>query len=225
MNSSSWSAATTVPVLLFLLISSIQFVNSEDFKGSPNNSADVRWQLLTKANYSSAIRSHHHLLLLVTVPWCGESRSLMKELASAVSSHQDQLGALKLMFLYRNIERVLAHTLGASEGIGVIYFHHSQSYKYGGRLRVQNILSSVEHAMCLLSKGDPLKPLNTREELRNFLDSTDKALLLLEFCGWTSRLLAKGKSNMTRRVFGPSEEANATHLREKRKQKVDGNGI
>lgn len=133
---------------------------------------------------------------------CGESRSLMKELASAVSSQQDQFGALKLMLLYRNAERVLAHTLGASEGITVIYFHHSQSYKYGGRLRVQNILSSVEHAMSLLSKGHPLKPLKSPEELRNFLESTDKALLLLEFCDWTSKLLAKGKSNMTESAFG-----------------------
>lgn len=126
----------------------------------------------------------------------------MKELAYAVANEQGQFGALKLMLLYKSSERILASSLGASEGTTVLYFHHSSSYKYGGRLRVPNILSSVRHVMSLLPKEHPLTPLNTPEELRNFLGSTDKALLLLEFCGWTSKLLGKGKNNTTENAFG-----------------------
>ncbi|KAL2545650.1 hypothetical protein Fot_14883 [Forsythia ovata] len=155
----------------------------------------LQWQTITKLNYYSQIRLHPRLLLLVTVPWSGESRSLMKELAHAVASDQDVFANLKLMVLYRNTERMLADVLGATDRITILYFHNSFSYKYLGKLRVQNILSSVHYVMSLPPDELPLKSLTTPEELEDFLDSTDKAVFLLEFCGWTPRLLTKGKNS------------------------------
>nr|GMD62771.1 Protein disulfide-isomerase [Ipomoea batatas] len=170
----------------------------------------VEWQTLTKRNYSSEIRLHPHLLLLVTVPWSGESRSLMKQLGHAVNSEQCRFGSLKLRVLFRNSEKMLAEALGANTGISVLYFHNSLFYKYRGRLRAHSILSSVNYVMSLLPEELPLKSLNTPEELKAFLGSTDKALLLLEFCGWTHKVLASGKNNGTENGFGLNEELNET---------------
>lgn len=118
-----------------------------------------------------------------------------------IMSQPESFSTLKLMLVYRNNERILASALGASEGITIRYFHHSVSYKYGGSLRVQNLLSSIHSVMSLLPGDLPFKFLNTPDELRNFFDSTDKALLLLEFCGWTPRLLAKGKTEPFIRLY------------------------
>lgn len=117
-----------------------------------------------------------------------------------VTAEQERFSSLKLMLLYRNNEKMLANALGATDGVTFVYFHHSLSYKYGGRLRVQNILSSVHYVMSLLPEELPFRLLHTPDTLRTFLDSTDKTLLLLEFCGWTPRLLAKGKS-MIKNLF------------------------
>ncbi|KAA8533352.1 hypothetical protein F0562_033115 [Nyssa sinensis] len=197
-TSSSSLSWTTLVVLAFLVLSSssIRTVDSESDGGKL-----VQWQILTKQNFSSQIRLQPHLLLMVTVPWSGESRSLMKELAHVVTNKQENFGTLKLMLLYRSIERMLADALGATEGITILYFHQSLAYKYQGRLRAQNILSSVHFVMSHFPKEIPLKSLNTPKDLKIFLESTDKALLLLEFCGWTPRLLVKRKNNGTESAF------------------------
>ncbi|KAJ8544654.1 hypothetical protein K7X08_003317 [Anisodus acutangulus] len=168
------------------------------------------WEMVSKQNYSSQIRLHPHLLLFVTLPWLGESRSLMKELADVVSHDQGRFGSLKLMVLYRSSERMLADAVGADEGITIFYYHHSHSYKYQGRLRAQNILSSVHYVMSLLPEQLPFKILKTPEDLEIFLGSTDKALILSEFCGWTQKLLAKGGNNSSERGFGFHEQFNGT---------------
>lgn len=126
----------------------------------------------------------------------------MRELAQVVNSKQQKFGTLKLMFVHRNSDKLLAEALGATEGIKILYYHHSLSYKYQGPLRVQNILSSVYHLMSLSSKDIPLKYLTTPEDLKSFIESTNKALLVMEFCGWTSGLLAKTKKSATDNGFG-----------------------
>ncbi|KAK6160520.1 hypothetical protein DH2020_003901 [Rehmannia glutinosa] len=189
-------------VLLLLLAALASFSShTVDCGGGSGGGAKVQWQILNRSNYSSQIRLHPHLLLLVTVPWSGETRSLMKELAHVVASDEAKFGTLKLMVLYRNVEKILANALGVTDGITIFYYHNTVSYKYLGRLRVQNILSSVHYAMSLSPDELPLKSLTTPEELKDFLHSTDKAVLLLEFCGWTPRLLAMNKS-MTESVLG-----------------------
>lgn len=118
----------------------------------------------------------------------------MKGLAHSVASDEMGLGTLKLMVLYKNVERTLADALGATDGITVFYYHNSLSYKYWGRLRVQSILVSVHYVMQLSPDERPLKSLTTAEELREFLHSTDKAVLLFDLCGWTPRLVAMNES-------------------------------
>ncbi|MQL98162.1 hypothetical protein Taro_030863 [Colocasia esculenta] len=140
------------------------------------------WEVLTKRNFSSQIRLHPHVLVMVTVPWSGESRFLMKEVSHVVRNDQLLFGHLKLMV-------ILADALDATEGVTLLYYHHSESFRYRGRLRAQNILSSFSHIMSLQQVEFPLKFLNTVEDLENFFRSTDKAVLLLEFCGWTAKLL------------------------------------
>ncbi|URD86751.1 hypothetical protein MUK42_28600 [Musa troglodytarum] len=121
----------------------------------------------------------------------GESRSLMKEVAHLVANNQDKLDFLKLMVIYRSSEKMLADILGATEEITLFYYHSSMSYKYHGRLRAENILSSVNHFQSLEPEELPLKLLQTPEDVENFFLSTDKAVLLLEFCGWSAKLLRR----------------------------------
>ncbi|KAL7090687.1 hypothetical protein ACP275_12G057200 [Erythranthe tilingii] len=169
--------------------------------GGGEGTTEVQWQILTKLNYSSQILLHPRLLLFVTEPWSGECRSIMKELGHVVGNDEARFGTLKLMVLYRNAERMLADALGANDGITIFYYHNSISYKYRGRLRVQNILSSVQYVSSLSSDELPFKSLNTQEELRDFVYSTDKAVLLMEFCGWIPRLMAMDNST-TQSILG-----------------------
>ncbi|KAK4264137.1 hypothetical protein QN277_029467 [Acacia crassicarpa] len=156
------------------------------------SSASVEWQILTKQNFSSQIRIHPHILLLVTLPWSGESRSLMKDVALVVAGKTEDFGPLKLRYMHRNTEKMLADSIGAhTEETTLIYFHYSISYKYRGRLTAKNILSSLHPYIMSAPEEVPLKALKDPEELRMFLDSTDKALVLVDFCGWTTKLLAK----------------------------------
>nr|CAD1836217.1 unnamed protein product [Ananas comosus var. bracteatus] len=193
-------AAISWPLLLLVLLhlspsvaASAGAAAAAAAKASAQPESRPEWETLTKRNYSSQIRLHPNVLLMVTVPWSGESRSLMDEIKHLVAINGLEFGPLKLMIVYRNSEKMLADVLGAAEGISLFYYHHSTSYKYGGRLRAQNILSSVYHIMSLKHDEIPLKPLRTREELENFLQSTDKSVLLLDFCGWTAKLMQKSK--------------------------------
>lgn len=132
----------------------------------------------------------------------GESRSLMKELSHLVAKKQEKFGNLKLMVLHRNTEKMLADAIGATEGVTILCYHHSLPYKYQGRLRAQNILDSAHFLMLRAPEQLPLESLETPEDLEAFLQSTDKALLLVEFCGWAPLLLAKGKNNEPVNSFG-----------------------
>ncbi|XP_065869466.1 uncharacterized protein [Euphorbia lathyris] len=180
--------------LLFILLLSSSAANSHSGGSKP-------WQILTNHNFSSQIRLHPHILLFLSVPWSGESRSLMKEISRLVSDREDDLGPLMLMYMQRNKEKILADAIGATDGITIIYYHHSFAYKYQGKLVARNIISSILPYISASPDDIPLTPLTSEEDLKTFLQSTDKALLLHEFCGWTRKLLANKKRNGTS-VFG-----------------------
>ncbi|KAM7271549.1 hypothetical protein ACFE04_030763 [Oxalis oulophora] len=181
--------------LLVLLLALIKILTSS----SSSSATDVsigEWQMLTNQNFSSQIRLQPHALLLITVPWSGEFHSLMKEIPQLVTTDEyNDFSALKLMYMYRNTERVLADAIGVNELEGmvtVLYYHYSVSYKYSGKLRGFDILSSVK---TYLSDERPIRTFESEEEVKVFVESTDKAVVLVEFCGWTSRLLANLNNN------------------------------
>ncbi|PIA36146.1 hypothetical protein AQUCO_03400213v1 [Aquilegia coerulea] len=184
-------------LLLLLLSSSIESVVSD----SEQNQIFLEWQVLTKRNFSSQINLHHNILLIVTVPWSGESRSLMREVANAAAYELEKLDDLRLMVLYKDKEKMLAHALGATEETTIFFYYHSVSYKYQGRLRAQNILSSADYLISSKPEDLPLKLLNTPEDLNTFIQSTDKAVLFFDFCGWAPRLLGQGRNNGTENDF------------------------
>ncbi|KAL4301993.1 hypothetical protein GQ457_10G021760 [Hibiscus cannabinus] len=152
------------------------------------------WQILTNLNYSSQIRRHPHSLL--SSP--SHSRSLMREVSRIVADKSTEFDSLKLMLIHRNTEKMLANSIGASDQITVFYYDHSLSYKYRGKLRARSILNSIHPYILAASPEElPLKPLNSQEDLTSFLESTDKALILAEFCAWAPKLVAKVKNNGT----------------------------
>lgn len=126
----------------------------------------------------------------------------MREIAHVLAGDQLRFDHLKLMVLYKNSEMRLANALGAADNeIAVFYYHNASAYKYSGRLRAQNILSSVHYVLSRTPNQLPLISLTTPDELRDFLASTDKAVILFEFCGWTPRLLSM-KLKATGYAFG-----------------------
>ncbi|KAI9120898.1 hypothetical protein K1719_007931 [Acacia pycnantha] len=116
----------------------------------------------------------------------------MKDVALVVYGKTVDFGPLKLRYMHRNTEKMLADSIGVhTEETTLIYFHYSISYKYRGRLKAKNILSSLHPYIMSAPEEVPLKALKDPKELRMFLDSSDKALVLVDFCGWTTKLLAK----------------------------------
>lgn len=116
----------------------------------------------------------------------------MKHISLLVGGRRQDFGPLKLRYLYTNTDKMLAHSIAPpSDEIKLIYYHHSISYQYRGRLRPQNILSSLRPYIITPPHDLPLQPLNTPKQLTHFLHSTHNALLLVDFCGWTSKLLPK----------------------------------
>ena len=113
----------------------------------------------------------------------------MKEVVHFLKSDKQLSDNLKLMVVYKNTDKLLADLLDAKEGITVFYYHLSKSFKYQGRLNAQKILSSMSNAISPLHAGFPFVFLSTSEEVENFFQSTDKSVLLLDFCGWSVRLL------------------------------------
>ncbi|KAG6536822.1 hypothetical protein ZIOFF_001891 [Zingiber officinale] len=74
----------------------------------------VEWQTLTKGNFSSQIRLHPQILLVVTVPWFNEARTLMKEVSYWVAN-DEELKFLKLLVINRSSEKMLTDILGAKD--------------------------------------------------------------------------------------------------------------
>lgn len=107
------------------------------------------------------------------------------------------------MLMHRNTEKLLADSIGATatpDETTLFYFHYSVSYKYRGRLRARNILSSLYPYISLAPEEVPLAALNTPLDFRLFVDSTERALVLVDFCGWTPKLLASD-NNGTQNAF------------------------
>lgn len=124
----------------------------------------------------------------------GESRSLMAEIQQLVATDEMELGRLKLMVVYRNSEKLLSDAIGATEGTKFIYYQQSVQFKYQGKLRARDILYSVRYIMSLKHEEAPFVALHTKDDVEEFIQSTDRAVLLSEFCGWFTRL-ASGRSN------------------------------
>jgi len=121
----------------------------------------------------------------------------MRDLSHKLEKEHDKYRPLKLMVVHQNFDKVLAKSLDADEGITVLCYHHAVSYRYQGSLRAQDILSSVHYLTSTASKELPLKRLNNSEDLDMFLASTDMAILLVESCGWTAKLLMEHYGNET----------------------------
>ncbi|MCO5609299.1 hypothetical protein L7F22_063525 [Adiantum nelumboides] len=124
------------------------------------HSSELQWIRLTHDNFSSEVRTHPFLLCLATVPWCGESRSLMRELSKSLSIDES------------------LHSL----------VQYSIPLKYNGKPRLQNILTAIHRAIGLSFWDMPLQKLETAADLESFMRSTEKAVILFDFCNYTNKI-------------------------------------
>ncbi|KAK4403157.1 hypothetical protein Sango_1056400 [Sesamum angolense] len=161
----AWISNVNRSARLLLLLAALALFSSHTVDCGVDAGAggsEVQWQTLTKLNYPSQIRVHPHLLLLVTVPWSGESRSLMKELAHMVASDEVRFGTLKLMVLYRNVERMLADALGKGyfatdfkkENNGTVAAEEKANRKVDGSFLLLNIMGMEDEKLsCGIDSG------------------------------------------------------------------------
>ncbi|KAJ6365896.1 hypothetical protein OIU77_002457 [Salix suchowensis] len=193
-----------ISLIIFTLAIIIPSSSSSSSFDTESDGGIGQWQILTKQNFSSQIRLHPHILLLVSVPWSGESRSLMKEITHLVNDKKEEFGSLKLMYMHKNNEKMLADAIGAvvTDEITLLYYHHSLYYKYKGKSRARNVLSSIFPYLSLRPEEMPLKRLSGEGDLKMFIESADKVVLLLEFCGWTEKLIAREKNNGSKTGYG-----------------------
>ncbi|XP_058730226.1 uncharacterized protein LOC131602203 isoform X2 [Vicia villosa] len=159
------------------------------------SSSSSSWQILTNHNFTSQIQHHPHILLLLTLPWSGESRSLMNDMSLVISNKPQEFPDLKLMFMHVNKEKTIVDSIGVNvDGmITVVYFHYSVAYKYTGRLSAKSILSSFHRYVSDAPQEVPFKVLDSPRDFATFVDSADETMVLVDFCGWTPKLIAKSK--------------------------------
>lgn len=119
----------------------------------------------------------------------------MNDISHAISNKPQEFQNLKLMFMYINNEKTLTDSIGVSvDGmVNVVYFHHSVGYKYSGRLSARNVLNSVHGYVNFAPEEVPLKMIDSAKDFATFVDSADVSIVLVDFCGWTQKLLAKSK--------------------------------
>jgi hypothetical protein len=132
----------------------------------------------------------------------------MKEITHLVNDKKEEFGSLKLMYMHKNNEKMLADAIGAvvTDEITLLYYHHSLYYKYKGKSRARNILSSIFPYLSPRPEEMPLKRLSGEGDLKMFIESADKVVLLLEFCGWTEKLIAREKNNGSKTGYGVQDE-------------------
>lgn len=192
---------------------------SADAEEEGGSGFEPRWQLLTRKNFSTQIRQHEFALLMVTYPWSGESRALRNDLVQLMKYMHSQFQRLRLMLIYRNVEKMLGDVLVGDKAVNLVFYREAVPFKYSGKLSAQTILASVWHAMSIPSGDLPFIQLNTLEVLEFFLQSTDKAVLLFDICGWVPNILAADSKN-TR--FSTTTKTNHTNLNQEEGLERDG---
>ncbi|KAH7569793.1 hypothetical protein JRO89_XS05G0001000 [Xanthoceras sorbifolium] len=181
--------------------------------------------ILTVMDFATLSRLRRMLLLSCFIRWNNSSRSNVNAF-DRVLVVVEELRSLKLMIIYRNSEKMLADAIGATEPITVMFYHHSVSFKYRGRLRALNILHSIYPYISVSPEEVPIKSINSLVDLKEFIDSTDKAFILFDFCGWTPNLQARANDNTTAQGnhFGLLFNDNANIQRKKGNEKGIENG-
>ncbi|WJX45091.1 hypothetical protein P8452_31998 [Trifolium repens] len=156
---------------------------------SSSSSSSSSWQFLTNHNFTSQIQLHPHILLLLTLPWSGESRSLMNDISLVISNKPQEFPNLKLMYMHVNNEKTVMDSIGVNvDGmITVVYFHYSVGYKYTGRFSARNVLNSFHRYVSVAPEEVPFKLLNNPRDFATFVDSADVSMVLVDFCGWIDK--------------------------------------
>ncbi|CAJ2679605.1 unnamed protein product [Trifolium pratense] len=192
LTSLSTTATTTVVVIAITLTLATTISSS---------SSSSSWQFLTNHNFTSQIQLHPHILLLLTLPWSGESRSLMNDISLVISNKPQEFPNLKLMYMHVNNEKTVMDSIGVSvDGmITVVYFHHSVGYKYTGRFSARNVLNSFHRYVSVAPEEVPFKVLNNPRDFTAFVDSADVSMVLVDFCGWIDK---SKKFNRTQNGIG-----------------------
>ncbi|KAH7440253.1 hypothetical protein KP509_04G098300 [Ceratopteris richardii] len=174
------------------------------------SSRQLPWIRLTSDNFSSEIHTYPFVLCLATVPWSGESRSLMTDLSETLGVNENLHISTQLRVVYINQDKCLdKFFLQSKRYLAFTFFWYSTPFRYKGKLRAQNILTAINHAVSLKSSDYPFKRLETKSDLDRFRESTDRAVILFDFCNYSDRIKDRhhSKKDKSIQLFARSRKA------------------
>uniref|UniRef100_A0A7I4FU06 Thioredoxin domain-containing protein n=1 Tax=Physcomitrium patens TaxID=3218 RepID=A0A7I4FU06_PHYPA len=141
-----------------------------------------QWKRLTQENFTS-IHSNAFTLCIVMLSWCGEGRSLIREISTLVKNSPDEFTALHYRYVYVNLDRSAVKSLPTIRSPSVFLFHKEIPFLYKGRLLGSHILEGVRYGMRSSESGFPVQRLETSENVIAFAGSSDRVFFFLDFCG------------------------------------------
>jgi hypothetical protein len=152
------------------------------------------WQQLTEQNFTD-LHNHHFALCFAMLSWCGEGRSLMRQVSRSMMEDPEAFAALQLRFVYIDKDRALLNllppTARRSSSLRIYLYHQGTPYFHGGQLTAGHILHAIRHVMHVPDGDLPVQHLQSFDVVKSFMESTDRAFLLLDFCGWAHSIRQK----------------------------------
>ncbi|CAM6124738.1 unnamed protein product [Calypogeia fissa] len=150
------------------------------------------WTELTRENFTSKLKEHEFSLCVATLPWCGESKRLMQDIGKVVRGDPHSFPGLQLFFVHTNKDRLFGNAiLGDSMPPSFALFRYGTPYKYTGRRSTSSMMASIRQGISVLRSDTVLGRIASPQDLEIFAYSTDKAVVLFEFCGWEMKLQQK----------------------------------
>lgn len=113
----------------------------------------------------------------------------MSALSRSIEADDDLHPLIQLRVVYVNLDKDLGSTLsGKRRSLKLTLYRHAVPYRYKGKVKVHNILAGIRHVISVSSVDLPFQRLDSFSELDTFMESTDKTVILFDFCNWAQKL-------------------------------------
>ncbi len=119
----------------------------------------------------------------------------MRQVSRSMMEDPEAFAALQLRFVYIDKDRALLNllppTARRSSSLRIFLYHQGTPYFHGGQLTAGHILHAIRHVMHVPDDDLPVQHLQSFDVVKSFMESTDRAFLLLDFCGWAHSIRKK----------------------------------
>nr|AXY94695.1 disulfide-isomerase [Habrobracon hebetor] len=128
--------------------------------------------VITKDNFEEALKEHEYILFEFYAPWCGHCKALAPEYAKAAKRLVEQGSKIKLAKVDATQEGPLAEQHGVRGYPTLKFYRKGVAIDYTGGRQADDIITWVNK-----KTGPPAKPLATAEEVKEFTESNNVAIV------------------------------------------------